>query len=331
MSSSTHTPSDSSPSTRGGGNFLAFLDAIRHEVDATLDRLVPGEHVAPETLHEAMRYSLLGGGKRVRPALVVLTGDVLGVPREASLCGGAALEMIHTYSLIHDDLPALDNDDLRRGRATSHRRFGEATAILAGDALLTLGLTTLAAEPELVDPRARGRAVAMVGRRIGTLGMIGGQVDDLEAEKHWPSDPSAALEAIHRRKTGELITACLHLAGLYAGLYDGPSDEAGGPGETGRSGEVTLRQLVELGEMLGLMFQIGDDILDVEGTSGTLGKTAGKDAAARKLTYPGLFGLEQAKRLLRQTHDEAMAAAAELPERGGLFPSLIRYLSTRQH
>ncbi|MEO1365999.1 MAG: polyprenyl synthetase family protein [Acidobacteriota bacterium] len=294
--------------------FLHFLDEIRPRVDATLDRLVPAADVVPGRLHEAMRYSLLGGGKRIRPALVVLAGDVLGVDREHALVGGGALEMIHTYSLIHDDLPALDNDDLRRGRETSHRRFDEATAILAGDALLTLGLTTLAARPADIDPESRRRAVEMVGARIGTLGMIGGQVEDLEAEKEWPADPEATLERIHRRKTGELIVACLHLAGLYAAAP--PS---------------TLAQLLDLGERLGLLFQIGDDILDVEGTSGTLGKTAGKDAAADKLTYPGLFGLGRAKRLLERTRDEALDVCDALPERGGLFPSLIRYLSTRQH
>jgi geranylgeranyl pyrophosphate synthase len=268
--------------------------------------------VAPERIHQAVRYSLFAGGKRIRPALVVLTGEALGLPREQLLPGGCALEFIHTYSLIHDDLPSLDNDDLRRGRPTCHRQFDEATAILAGDSLLTLGLTTLAAEPEGVSSEARRAAVEMVGRAIGTLGMIGGQVDDLEAEKNWPDDAPAALEAIHRRKTGALLTACVRLAGLYAEV-DG----------------ATEARLVEIGDSIGLMFQIADDILDVEGTSGTLGKTAGKDAASDKLTYPGLFGLDEAKAMLDRTRDRALELASRLPEGGGLFPSLIHYLSTR--
>ena len=292
--------------------FVEFAKALRPEIDDTLDRLIPPEDVAPERIHQAVRYSLFAGGKRIRPALVVLTGEALGLSREQLLPGGAALEMIHTYSLIHDDLPSLDNDDLRRGRPTCHKEFDEATAILAGDSLLTLGLTTLAAEPEGVSSEARRAAVQMVGQAIGTLGMIGGQVDDLEAEKNWPDDAPAALEAIHRRKTGALLTACVRLAGLYAEV-DADTQE----------------HLTELGDLLGLMFQIADDILDVEGTSGTLGKTAGKDAAADKLTYPGLFGLDEAKAMLDRTRDRALELAARLPDGGGLFPPLIHYLSTR--
>ncbi|MEM7584859.1 MAG: polyprenyl synthetase family protein [Acidobacteriota bacterium] len=292
--------------------FVTFLDEIRPAIDQTLDRLLPSPELAPAKLHEAIRYSALAGGKRVRPALTVLTADVLGLPRAVALPGGAALEMLHTYSLIHDDLPALDDDDLRRGRATLHRRYDEATAILAGDALLTLGLTTLASEPAEASSEQRRRTVELVGRAIGTLGMIGGQADDLAAEQDWPEDAPAALEAIHRRKTGDLLVVSLRLAGVYAGV-----DEA------------TDRRLRELGERIGLMFQIADDILDVEGTDSTLGKTAGKDAAARKLTYPGLFGLADSKRMLDQTRQEALDIAHGLPQQGGLFPSLIHYLQTR--
>lgn len=292
--------------------YETFLENNRTQIDAALDRLVPAAETEPRRIHEAMRYSLFAGGKRVRPALTLMAGDALGVAREATLVGGAAIEMIHTYSLIHDDLPSLDNDDLRRGRPTLHRRFDEATAILAGDSLLTLGLTTLAAEPPGVPGELRRAAVEMVGRAIGTLGMIGGQVDDLAAEKEWPDDAAAALEAIHRRKTGALLVVSVRIAGLYAEV-DGPTDAA----------------LTRLGDLLGLMFQISDDILDVEGSSGALGKTAGKDAAARKLTYPGLFGLEEAKRRLAESRDAALEAARLLPGGGGLFPSLIHYLATR--
>ena len=296
----------------GATDFVAFLRDIRPQIDTALDRLIPREDIAPQRIHQAVRYSLFAGGKRIRPALTILTGRALGVADVHLLPGGCALEMIHTYSLIHDDLPSLDNDDLRRGRPTCHRQFDEATAILAGDSLLTLGLTTLAAEPRGVSGEARRAAVEMVGAAIGTLGMIGGQVDDLEAEKQWPEDAEAALEAIHRRKTGALLTASVRLAGLYAGVGD--EEDA---------------RLSELGDLIGLMFQIADDILDVEGTSGTLGKTAGKDADARKLTYPTLFGLERAKSMLDETRDRALHVADRLPDRGGLFPSLIHYLSTR--
>ena len=295
-------------------DFASFLAALKHEVDQTLDQLLPAATERPAALHEALRYSVFAGGKRIRPALVVLTGEILDVPRVALLRGGAALEMIHTYSLIHDDLPALDNDDLRRGRPTLHRRYDESTAILAGDSLLTLGLTTLAIEPEGVAPERRRRAVEMVGRAIGSVGMIGGQFDDLAAESAWPEDAAATLERIHRLKTGALLVACVELAAIYA---DVESD--------------TYRRLVAVGERIGLMFQIADDILDVEGTSGSLGKTAGKDAATRKLTYPGLFGLEESHRLLERTRDEALADCRELPAGGGWFPSLIGYLTTRDH
>ena len=309
---SLDSPSVPSVSAADAAPFVTFLQEIRPAVDAGLGALIPGEDVAPQRIHQAVRYSLFAGGKRIRPALTVLTGRALGLADDMLLPGGCALEMIHTYSLIHDDLPSLDNDDLRRGRPTCHRRFDEATAILAGDSLLTLGLTLLAAEPDGASSEARRAAVAMVGNAIGTLGMIGGQVDDLEAEKKWPDDAEAMLEAIHRRKTGALLTASIRLAGLYAEVD-----------------EQTDALLTELGDLIGLMFQIADDILDVEGTSLTLGKTAGKDASAQKLTYPGLFGLDAAKEMLRETRDRALAVAERLPDQGGLFPSLIHYLTTR--
>lgn len=292
-----------------------ILAELRPAIEDTLDQLLPSVEVAPRHLHEAVRYATLAGGKRIRPALVVLAGDVLGVPRSASLVGGAALEMIHTYSLVHDDLPALDDDDLRRGHPTVHRRFDEATAILAGDALLTLGLTILAEKPESVPPARRAAAVAEVGRSIGSLGMIGGQVDDLAAERNWPREPGQAaelLESIHRRKTGDLLAACLRLAAIY------------GDADT----EVAER-LGALGAAIGLMFQIADDVIDVEGSDRTLGKTAGKDAASEKLTFPGLFGLEASKERLAETSARALALASSLPAGGGALPDLVRYLATR--
>lgn len=295
-----------------GGVFREFLAELRPDVEAEFDRRLPAPTAWPRRLHEAMRYSVFAGGKRLRPALVVAAGEAFGAPRERLLAGAAAVEMIHTYSLIHDDLPALDDDDLRRGRPTLHRRFDESTAILAGDALLTAGLTLLAAAPEALDGAIRARAAVVVGEAIGTAGMIGGQEEDLESERHWPADAAAALERIHRGKTGALLTACLRLGGLYGGA----SAEADG-------------LLAAFGERVGLMFQIRDDILDVEGDARELGKTPGKDAEAEKLTYPGLHGLAASRERLAGLAAEAAAIAGRLPDPGGRFRALTDYLSSR--
>jgi geranylgeranyl pyrophosphate synthase len=221
--------------------------------------------------------------------------------------------MIHAYSLVHDDLPALDDDDLRRGRPTVHRRFDEATAILAGDALLTAALSLLSSAPDAAPEALRRRAVALVAEAIGTAGMIGGQADDLEAERAWPADPAAALDAIHRRKTGALITCSLRLGGLYAG--------------EGAAGDDLLRRA---GEALGLLFQIGDDLLDVEGHATVIGKTAGKDAKRRKLTYPAVHGIEHSQRRLAELAGEARRLVAELPSGGGRLTEFIDELSRRR-
>jgi len=259
-----------------------------------------------------MRYSVFAGGKRFRPALVLLGGELFGGARAALLEGAAAVELIHTYSLIHDDLPALDDDNLRRGRATLHRAFDEATAILAGDALLTLGLTTLAARPAGMTAERRAAAAALVGGAIGTGGMIGGQMEDLATEVSWPHDPPAALERIHLGKTAALIGAALRLGGLYAGA--GAAEDA---------------RLAELGRRLGLLFQIGDDLLDVVGTEVELGKTPGKDHQARKLTYPELYGVEESRRRLEATAEEARAAAVGLGPNAKLAVSLVAFLTER--
>lgn len=296
-------------------DFAAYLEALRPRVEETLDRLLPAASAPPERLHAALRYSVFAGGKRLRPALVAVAGETFTAAGTAAadlLEPGAALEMIHTYSLIHDDLPALDDDDLRRGRPTAHRAFDEATAILAGDALLTLGLRTLAAYPEAAPAERRRRAVELVADAIGTGGMIGGQVADLEAEHGWPEEPALALAAIHRRKTGALLAAAVRLGGLHAGA-DAADDEL----------------LGRLGESLGLLFQIGDDILDVVGEQAAMGKSVGKDARAAKLTYPALFGLEHSRRLLRDRRDEAGALAAKLPGGGARFQELIEFLAGR--
>ncbi|MDX1381993.1 MAG: polyprenyl synthetase family protein [Thermoanaerobaculia bacterium] len=293
-------------------SFPDFLDAIRPAVDGELERLLPSESEPPQRLHEAMRYCIFAGGKRVRPALVALAGEALGARREHLLAGGAAMEMIHTFSLVHDDLPALDDDDLRRGRPTVHRRYDEALAILTGDALLNHALAVLAREPAAIDPGVRLRTVDVATRAVGSTGMIGGQVADMEAEADWPEDPEAALELIHQRKTGCLLTASLRIGGLYAGATE---DED--------------RLLSRLGACVGLLFQIGDDILDVEGSTEALGKTAGKDAAARKLTYTELYGLDGARRRMDDLVAEGLGLAADLGGGAELAASLVRYLAAR--
>jgi farnesyl diphosphate synthase len=298
--------------TGGGADFAAFLAGLQGELERALERALPEESAAPQRLHAAMRYAVLGGGKRLRPALVVLAGELAGAPRPLLVEGGVAVELVHTYSLIHDDLPALDDDDLRRGRATVHRAFDEATAILAGDALLTLGLTRLAEVPAALAGAVRARAVALVGGAIGTAGMIGGQIEDLGAEAAWPADPAAALERIHRGKTAALIAACLRLGGLYAGV-PASADAA----------------LAALGERLGLMFQIRDDLLDVEGTAGELGKTPGKDARAAKLTFPALHGVTASRARLAALAGEATTLAGNWGESAKVLTSLVVFLAER--
>jgi geranylgeranyl diphosphate synthase type II len=297
--------------TATSGGFGEFVERVRRAVDGELERRLPSSEAAPRRLHEAMRYSVFAGGKRLRPALLLLAGERFGAPPERLLPGAAALEMIHTYSLVHDDLPALDDDDLRRGLPTAHKKYDEATAILVGDALLTTGLTLLAMEPHDAEAEVRRRAVAWVGEAIGTGGMIGGQVADLEAGLAWPADAAAALDSIHRRKTGALLTASLRLGGLYAGAS--PGDD---------------RRLAVLGETVGLLFQITDDILDVEGSEESLGKTPGKDARQRKLTFPGLYGLEDSRRRAAECAATAREAAGALGGEG--FAQLVDHLARRQ-
>src|ERR1700729_608733 len=250
------------------------LEQGRTAVDAALDRLIPLETQHPVSIHKAMRHSVFAGGKRLRPVLCMEAGRmVAGSLPEGIEEVGAALEMLHTYSLIHDDLPALDNDDLRRGRPTSHKVFGEAIAILAGDALQTQAYESLA---QLICPaEARVAIIREIAHATGTVdGMIGGQVVDLEAEHKKPDLPT--LEYIHRSKTAALITASVARGGIYAG-----------------ANVADVIRLRTYGQSVGLAFQIVDDVLDLTQTSEQLGKTAGKDATAEKATYPALFGIDE--------------------------------------
>ncbi len=257
-----------------------FLAAETSRIDAALDRLTPPESTAPSTIHRAMRYSLFAGGKRIRPILCLqAAAAVSGHVRasdNAALEAGCALEMIHTYSLIHDDLPALDNDDFRRGKPTNHKVFGEAMAILAGDALFTLAMQTLV-RIEGLPPAAKIALVEELSFGGGTVGgMIGGQVADIEGERQTPTPE--LLESIHRAKTGALLKASVRMGGICAG-----------------SDAWQLEALSEYGEHVGLAFQIVDDILDVEESTEALGKTAGKDAAQGKITFPAVYGLEESR------------------------------------
>jgi geranylgeranyl diphosphate synthase, type II len=279
--------------------------------DAALDRLIPLETQPPQSIHKAMRHSVFAGGKRLRPVLCIEAGRMIAgtLPKKIEELG-AALEMLHTYSLIHDDLPALDNDDLRRGRPTCHKVFGEALAILAGDALQTQAYEVLA---QLECPaEARVRIIEEIARGTGTLdGMIGGQVVDLEAEH---TDPTVEmLEYIHRAKTAALITASLVSGGLYAGAKDGE-----------------VRKLRAFGQSIGLAFQIVDDVLDVTQTSEQLGKTAGKDTAAQKVTYPALFGIEESERKADALVSAAFSELESFSERAEPLKELARYLVERK-
>ena len=287
------------------------LEQGQRLTDAALDRLIPLETQHPVSIHKAMRHSVFAGGKRLRPVLCMEAGRMIAgsLPKGIEELG-AALEMLHTYSLIHDDLPALDNDDLRRGRPTCHKAFGEAIAILAGDALQTQAYEVLAL---LRCPaEARVKIIEEIAHGTGTVdGMIGGQVVDLEAEHTKPT--AEMLEYIHRSKTAALITASLVSGGLYAGAKDSE-----------------VNKLRAFGLAIGLAFQIVDDILDVTQTSEQLGKTAGKDTASEKATYPALFGIEASTQKADALVNDAFAELQSFGERGGTLKELARFLVERK-
>jgi geranylgeranyl diphosphate synthase, type II len=266
----------------------AYISESKKLVDEYLERLLPLESEEPSTIHKAMRYSVFAGGKRVRPILVLASGESLAGDRNVLLTLGAGIEMMHTYSLIHDDLPALDNDDLRRGLPTCHKVFGEAMAILAGDSLMTRCYQILADLPGLSDS-ARIGIIREIASATGTVnGMIGGQVVDLESEGK--TIDAKVLEYIHHSKTGALLSACVRCGALAAGAQ-----------------ASELHALTEFGNKIGLVFQIVDDILDITSSSEVLGKTAGKDAKAEKATYPAFYGIDAS----RQQARELMASALE--------------------
>jgi geranylgeranyl diphosphate synthase type II len=287
-----------------------YLAELKGAVDVCLDRLLPPENLEPATMHKAMRYSVFAGGKRVRPILILAAGESLGGNRDTLLHLGAAVEMMHTYSLIHDDLPALDNDDLRRGLPTCHKVFGEAMAILAGDALMTRCYQVLAELPGVSDS-VRLAVLREIAYATGTVeGMIGGQVVDLESE----GKPVVAsvLDYIHRSKTGALLTACTRCGALASG-----------------ADAEQLRALTEYGRKIGLAFQVIDDILDVTMSSEQLGKTAGKDEKVKKATYPALYGVEASRRKARELIRDAAAEIQNLGSGAEILRELARYVGDR--
>jgi len=287
-----------------------FFESDRAGIEEALDRLLPKEEAQPASIHKAMRYSVFAGGKRIRPILCLEAASMFSENPVAAVSAGCALEFIHAYSLIHDDLPALDNDDFRRGKPTCHKVFGEAIAILAGDALLTLAFQTLAFVP--VEPQRRLNILATIAQAAGTdRGMIGGQVADVEAEKKAPD--VGTLEYIHRSKTAALIRASI----VAGGIAGGAANE-------------DVERLRRFGENIGWAFQVVDDILDVEESSAVLGKTAGKDQAQQKATYPALFGILQSRDIAADLAAKALSELDCYGERATRLRELAQFLVARR-
>jgi geranylgeranyl diphosphate synthase type II len=292
-------------------NTAEYLARQQRLVEEALDRYAPAESAHPTTIHRAMRYSLFAGGKRIRPILCLAAADAAGDDARGVMNAACALEMIHTYSLIHDDLPALDNDDFRRGKPTNHKVFGDAMAILAGDSLFTLAIQTLA----VIEGLPAASVVALVRElsfASGTVdGMIGGQVTDIEGERQAPS--RELLESIHRAKTGALLRASVRMGAICA-----------------RASQTQFDALTSYGEHVGLAFQIVDDILDVEESSAALGKTAGKDAAQGKITFPAVYGLETSKIMAAHECQAAHAALSLFEGRAGRLHEIADLIVKRK-
>jgi geranylgeranyl diphosphate synthase type II len=288
----------------------AFFEDDRVAVDDALEKVLPAAATQPTSIHQAMRYSVFAGGKRLRPIACLESARIFAPDITPALHPACALEFIHTYSLIHDDLPALDNDDLRRGKPTCHKKFGEATAILAGDALLTLAFQTIGDTPVATERRVR--ILQEVSAAAGTVnGMVGGQVADLEAEGK--NVGAEVLEYIHQSKTAALIRASIVSGAICAGAAD-----------------EDVARLRRFGHTIGWAFQVTDDILDVEETSAALGKTAGKDAAQQKATYPAVFGLKRSHEIAREMAERAIAELAPLGERAARLREIAEYLVLRR-
>jgi geranylgeranyl pyrophosphate synthase len=289
-------------------NFFACNRAL---VDSELKRLIPSETQEPVRLHRAIRWSVFAGGKRFRPMLLIATGEAFGAAPEQLIRTACAFEMIHTYSLIHDDLPSMDNDDLRRGQPTCHVKFDEATAILAGDALQALAFQTIA-EDEQLSPEIRVRVAAELARGAGTpVGMVSGQARDLEAESQTIN--ARALEQIHLEKTGALICAAARCGAIIGGANDNE-----------------LKAITDYAANLGLLFQITDDLLDVTATAGEMGKTPGKDARSRKATYPAIHGLEATRAKIKAAHAAACDALTQISRNPDTLRAIADFVSRRE-
>ncbi|MCY7348751.1 MAG: polyprenyl synthetase family protein [Pyrinomonadaceae bacterium] len=286
---------------------IFFAECVK-AVDAELDKIIPSAESEPNRLPAAMRWSVLAGGKRFRPALCLAVGEMFGASRKSLLKTAAAMEMIHTYSLIHDDLPAMDDDDWRRGRATCHKKFGEATAILAGDVLQTLAFQTLAEDANL-SAEVRVKLIAELAKSAAK--MVDGQQMDLEAEGK--SIRIEELETIHRNKTGAMICGAARSGAIIAG-----------------ANEAELNAVTNYAESLGLLFQITDDLLDVTQTTEVLGKTAGKDAKAEKATYVSLYGLDEARKLAEAAHARACGELKNIEKETNLLRELAGFILERR-
>ena len=287
--------------------FALYTDEARAAIDRALIRYSEFDDDCPSRLREAIRHSLLAPGKRLRPLLVLMSSDACGCDRATALPAACAVEMIHTYSLIHDDLPAMDDDDLRRGQPSCHAKFGEALAILAGDALLTRAFGILGSE---LPPSVAGAVCADLAHAAGGSGMVGGQVDDLEVE--FQGGDLQQLEAIHRRKTGALFRVSARLGALVA-----------------QADAEQLAALDTYGQKLGLAFQITDDLLDIRGDEEAMGKRTGKDSDRGKLTFPALLGVEKSGRRCRQLVDEACAALSGFGSSASQLEALARFVLER--
>jgi len=289
----------------------SYLAQIQPQVEAALDNSLPVTY--PEKIYEAMRYSLLAGGKRLRPILCIATCEMVGGTVAMAMPTACALEMVHTMSLIHDDLPAMDNDDYRRGKLTNHKVYGEDIAILAGDGLLAYAFEYIAKATQGVPAEQVLQVIAQLAHAVGATGLVGGQVVDLECEGK--SDTSVeTLTYIHTHKTGALLEACVVCGAILAGA----------------SAEV-LQQLSRYAQNIGLAFQIVDDILDITATQEELGKTAGKDLQAQKATYPSIWGLDQSRRQAQQLVDEAKAELASFGEKARPLMAIADFITSRTH
>jgi geranylgeranyl diphosphate synthase type II len=300
---------DQDPSSTGAFDLEAFLAKSTAEVNRALDRFLPSATTRPATIHKAMRYSLFAGGKRMRPALCLAAADACGGSAAEAMPLACAVECIHTYSLVHDDLPAMDNDDYRRGKLTNHKVFGEGIAVLAGDALLTQAFE-VAAQCRGWPRYPHQRVMHELAAAAGSLQLIAGQVADLEAEGKKISAPN--LRYIHERKTSALLCCSVRLGGMSANCSP-----------------AQLKALTDFGYHVGLAFQVIDDILDVTQTSEKLGKTAGKDTKAQKATYPSIVGLERSRKIAEELTGRAFAALKQFRGKAAALQALAEYLLQR--